>query len=90
MPTDGVALSVITVRVALYGIDWLIAAKIQEKAGLNPDDIDSPAIRLLEELSDQIRALASMKVMAAEYGYDICRPPQLWKPCSGRTPIWLR
>lgn len=61
-------------RVALYGIDWLIAAKIQEKAGLNPDDIDSPAIRLLEELSDQIRALASMKVMAAEYGYDISKP----------------
>ncbi len=61
-------------RVALYGIDWLIAAKLQEKAELNPDDIDSPAIRLLEELSEQIRALASMKDMAAEYGYDIAKP----------------
>lgn len=61
-------------RVALYGIDWLIATKIQEKAGLNPGDIDSPAIRLLEELSDQIRALAQMKEMAAEYGYDISKP----------------
>lgn len=61
-------------RVALYGIDWLIATKIQEKAGLNPGDIDSPAIRLLEELSDQIRALAQMKEMAAEYGYDLSKP----------------
>ncbi|MCG8671961.1 MAG: formate C-acetyltransferase [Pseudomonadales bacterium] len=61
-------------RVALYGIDWLINEKIKEKAELNPDDIDSPAIRLLEELSEQIRALASMKEMAAEYGFDISRP----------------
>ncbi|PIE43505.1 MAG: formate acetyltransferase [Gammaproteobacteria bacterium] len=61
-------------RVALYGIDWLIAAKIKEKAGLNPDEIDSPKIRLLEELTEQINALASMKEMAAEYGFDISRP----------------
>ena len=61
-------------RVALYGINRLIDEKIREKAELNPDDIDSPAIRLLEELSEQIRALASMKDMAAEYGFDISRP----------------
>ncbi len=61
-------------RVALYGIDWLIEDKLREKAELNPDDIDSPQIRLREELTEQIHSLAEMKEMAASYGYDISKP----------------
>ncbi|HIV15980.1 MAG TPA: formate C-acetyltransferase [Candidatus Avisuccinivibrio pullicola] len=61
-------------RVALYGIDYLIAKKKEDLkncgCGIMTDDI----IRQREELSDQIRALGQMKQMAADYGFDISRP----------------
>ena len=61
-------------RVALYGIDFLIAKKKEDLAncgcGIMTDDI----IRQREEISEQIRALAEMKKMAATYGYDISGP----------------
>ena len=61
-------------RVALYGIDYLVAEKKKDLAncgcGVMTDDI----IRQREELSEQIRALGKMKVMAASYGYDISKP----------------
>lgn len=61
-------------RVALYGIDFLIEQKEEDKAncgcGMMTDDI----IRLREELSEQIRALKGMKEMAKIYGYDISKP----------------
>lgn len=62
-------------RVALYGVDRLIAQK--EKAlreELVFDIMDSPTIRLREEVSEQIRALKELKVMAAKYGFDISAP----------------
>ena len=61
-------------RVALYGIDFLIAKKKEDFAhcgcGIMTDDV----IRQREELTDQIRALGQMKQMAADYGYDISKP----------------
>ena len=61
-------------RVALYGIDRLIEAKKYDHAhschGSMPEDV----IRLREEVSEQIRALEAMKVMAASYGFDISQP----------------
>jgi len=61
-------------RVALYGIDYLVAKKKEDLAncgcGVMTDDI----IRQREELSDQIRALGQMKEMAASYGFDISEP----------------
>ena len=62
-------------RVALYGIDKLIAEK--QKDLLEPDmlEIDSEEkIRLREEVSEQIRALKSIKDMAQGYGFDISKP----------------
>ena len=62
-------------RVALYGIDRLIEEK--QKDLLEPDmlEIDSEEkIRLREEVSEQIRALKSIKDMAQGYGYDISKP----------------
>ena len=63
-------------RVALYGIDRLIAAKEHDLpmvgAGSMPEDV----IRGREEVSAQIRALKAMKEMAAGYGYDISRPAE--------------
>lgn len=61
-------------RVALYGLDFLIAEKSEDLAncgcGVMTDDI----IRQREELAEQIRALKQMKEMAGTYGYDISAP----------------
>ena len=62
-------------RVALYGIDYLIAQKQKDK--LNMDgDMTPDKIRDREELSEQIKALNDLKTMAAEYGMDISRPAE--------------
>ena len=62
-------------RVALYGIDYLIAQKQKDK--LNMDGVMTPdKIRDREELSEQIKALSALKQMAASYGMDISRPAE--------------
>ena len=62
-------------RVPLYGVDRLIEAKKKAlQAELVFDIMDSPTIRLREEVSEQIRALEALKTMAASYGFDISRP----------------
>ena len=60
-------------RVALYGIDRLIEDKEKQKATTSKTMTDD-VIRIREELSEQIRALKEMKVMAASYGCDISKP----------------
>ena len=61
-------------RVALYGIDQLIAWKEEDKHNCGDGTMTDDIIRLREEISDQIRALKGMKEMAAVYGYDISAP----------------
>ena len=61
-------------RVALYGVDRLIAAKKAEKAALDQRWSTDEIIRDREELSEQIRALGELKEMAAKYGFDISAP----------------
>ena len=61
-------------RVALYGVDRLIAEKKTEKGGLDHNWSTDEIIRDREELAEQIRALAELKEMAARYGYDISQP----------------
>ncbi len=61
-------------RVALYGIDRLIAWKEEDKANCGDGTMIDDVIRLREELSEQIRALKGMKEMAASYGFDISKP----------------
>ncbi len=61
-------------RVALYGVDHLIAAKQAEKRSLDGQRATSDVIRDREELAEQIRALTELKQMAASYGYDIGGP----------------
>ena len=65
-------------RVALYGIDYLMADKVRQFNELQADleagkDLEA-TIRLREEISEQHRALGQMKEMAARYGYDISGP----------------
>lgn len=72
-------------RVALYGVDQLIAAKKRERAELDMEFATENVIREREENSEQIRALQELKEMAASYGYDIARPAE-----NGREAVqWL-
>ncbi len=61
-------------RVALYGIDNLIAEKQKDFNNIGDGTMTDDVIRLREEVSDQIKALKAMKVMAASYGFDISQP----------------
>lgn len=61
-------------RVALYGVDRLIAEKLEQwKAGDN-EAFNEDWIREREELQDQVKALKDLKKMAAAYGFDISAP----------------
>ena len=62
-------------RVALYGIDGLVAERKIQAATLE-HNINEESIRLREELAEQIRALGELKQMAASYGLDISNPAQ--------------
>ncbi|NUR30203.1 MAG: formate C-acetyltransferase [Catenulispora sp.] len=61
-------------RVALYGVDRLIAAKRADRAELDGRWAAEDVIRAREELAEQIRALAELKEMAAGYGFDVSGP----------------
>ena len=61
-------------RVALYGVDKLIAEKKKDKADLSNKVFNTDNIRLEEELFQQIAFLGYMKDMAASYGFDISEP----------------
>lgn len=61
-------------RVALYGIDFLIAQKQEDFAYCGDGTMTDDVIRQREELADQINALKEMKVMAKDYGFDISLP----------------
>ncbi len=61
-------------RVALYGLDALIADKKVEKETIGREVMDEDAIRLREEFSEQIRALQETIEMGKAYGFDLDQP----------------
>eukprot|EP00210_Caulerpa_lentillifera_P005999 g5734.t1 len=61
-------------RVALYGVDRLIQAKVQDRETiLDPVDLDEKTIQLREEVAEQISALKELKSMAKGYGFDLSK-----------------
>ena len=65
-------------RVAVYGIDFLMKDKFAQQQSLEAkfysgEDLEA-TMRLREEISEQYRALAQIKEMAATYGFDIAGP----------------
>jgi len=60
-------------RVALYGVDYLINDKKNQKEATSTI-MDSDNIRNREELSEQIRALEELKELASIYEFDISKP----------------
>ena len=61
-------------RVALYGVDRLMAEKLKDKKALSDRPFIVDNIRLSEELFQQITFLGFLKEMAAMYGFDISEP----------------
>ncbi len=61
-------------RVALYGIDMLMAEKEKDFANCGDGTMTDDVVRQRQEIRQQINALKDMKVMAAAYGYDISKP----------------
>jgi formate C-acetyltransferase len=62
-------------RVALYGIDKLIAVKKYDLAHIEGPMTDA-VIRLREEVSEQIKALKEMIVMGNHYNLELNRPAE--------------
>ena len=60
-------------RLALYGVDRLIEAKKEDLKNLT-GTMTRSKITLREEVSEQIRALAEMKILGDFYGLDLSRP----------------
>lgn len=60
-------------RLALYGADKLIESKQLDKKALK-GTMTNELIQLREEISEQIKALEQMKLMAKSYGYDVSQP----------------
>ena len=66
-------------RVALFGVDALIAAKTSDKEAIGVGSEDE--LRLRFEVSQQIKALERLKEMAKMYGFDIGRPANTAREC---------
>ena len=66
-------------RVALYGIDFLIKQKQNDFDKVLIGPMSENLIRLREEVSEQIKALKSIKEMANSYGFDISKPAKTAK-----------
>ncbi|MGA9017178.1 MAG: formate C-acetyltransferase, partial [Acetobacteraceae bacterium] len=63
-------------RVALYGVDRLIAQKLEERSQVDDMWPTEDIIRTREELAEQIRALNDLAEMGRRYGCDISRPAE--------------
>jgi len=61
-------------RVALYGVDRLIADKQKQLLDSQDEAFTEDWVREREETQDQIKALKDLKKMAAAYGIDISKP----------------
>lgn len=61
-------------RVALYGVDQLIADKERAKHAVADAGFSEHWARYREEHAEQIKALKRLKKMAASYGFDISHP----------------
>lgn len=65
-------------RVALYGVDFLMAEKQKDFESLSTT-MSEDIIRLREELSEQYRSLKELKQLGKIYGFDLSRPAENFK-----------
>ncbi|EKH7750622.1 formate C-acetyltransferase [Staphylococcus pseudintermedius] len=65
-------------RVALYGVDFLMAEKQKDFNDLS-STMTEDVIRLREEVSEQYRTLNELKQLGERYGFDLSRPAENFK-----------
>ncbi|MBE7024207.1 MAG: formate C-acetyltransferase [Clostridia bacterium] len=61
-------------RIALYGMDYLIKQREQDKKKIGERDMCEDTIQLLEDIEKQLEFMKQLVVMAGQYGCDIMRP----------------
>lgn len=61
-------------RIALYGMDRLIAERKADKARISEREMNAENIHLVEDLERQLEFMSQLVTMASQYGYDITRP----------------
>ncbi|MFD2839376.1 pyruvate formate lyase family protein [Populibacterium corticicola] len=61
-------------RVALYGLDFLIAEKMKDKDSVADQPFTEHWARFREEHSEQIKSLKKLKRLGEFYGFDLSRP----------------
>ncbi|MEG2117520.1 MAG: pyruvate formate lyase family protein, partial [Clostridia bacterium] len=61
-------------RVALYGMDFLIEQKKQDKQALFANDMTSDNIQLTEDVAKQLEFMEQFKKMTLSYGVDVSKP----------------
>ncbi|CAL8977139.1 Formate acetyltransferase [Cellulomonas sp. T2.31MG-18] len=66
-------------RVALYGVDALIAAKLKDKDSVADQPFSENWARYREEHSEQVKALKKLKRLGEQYGFDLGRPAQTFQ-----------
>ncbi len=63
-------------RIALYGMDRLIALRKADKARIGERDMTADTVQLLEDIQRQIEFMNQLVEMAQMYGFDITKPAQ--------------
>jgi formate C-acetyltransferase len=61
-------------RIALYGVDRLIADRKSDRKRLDRGDSEMGTTTLREQVSEHIRALQEVVRMGSSYGFDLSRP----------------
>lgn len=67
-------------RIALYGVDELIARKLKDYETVL--DASADAIQLRTEITKQVTALQQLLQMADSYGVDLRKPAQTFKEAT--------
>ncbi|MEG0919485.1 MAG: formate C-acetyltransferase [Anaerovoracaceae bacterium] len=60
-------------RLPLYGMDFLVAKKLEDINNLD-GDMNEDRIRLIEEVQEQVKAMKRIVSMASKYGVDVTKP----------------
>ncbi len=61
-------------RVALYGLEYLIAEKKKDLIKIDHESMDTKTIRLREEVAQQIQALEELNELGKRYGFNLNQP----------------
>lgn len=61
-------------RIALYGMDFLIAKRREDKKRIGEREMTAETIHLLEDIERQLEFMTQLVSMASTYGFDISRP----------------